>query len=343
MAQHFIFHDCSSTIKERIRDYWAQKQRRIDRLLQSFPPSQRHLRLSIDRQPNGYQVRAVLTLPTGTLVAQSKSSFETYQAAIDQVADILAEEIRRHKEQIRHDDSYRRKRQRQKDFATASQFLEQDIRQQNKESFFELLRPILRNLRNHARRELIFAQLDGKLAANEMTVSDLLDEAIVRAWERLDRRPPQQPLDQWIGGLMHEILDELETKEIPAISLEATIPEDDPCFQVASGWILENEPFWGSLDPLTLEDILPQHEVEEPWDAYSMSEKECWLFAQLAKLPKLQRRALMLYLLEGWEIEEIAMLQQRTPEAVRADIEAAQAVLKDQLWQGSVIKVLLQV
>lgn len=188
-------------------------------------------------------------------------------------------------------------------------------------------------MRNHARRELIFAQLDGKLAPNEMTVSDLLDEAIVRAWERFERRPSQQPLDQWIGGLMHEILDELETKEIPAISLEATIAEDDPCFQVASGWILENEPFWGSLDPLTLEDILPQHEVEEPWDAYSIGEKERWLFAQLAKLPQLQRRALMLYLLEGWEIEEIAMLQQRTPEAVRADIEAAQAVLKDQLWQ----------
>ncbi|WP_026735380.1 HPF/RaiA family ribosome-associated protein [Fischerella sp. PCC 9605] len=325
MAQHFIFHDCPSTIKEQIRDYWVKKQRRIDRLLQSFPPNQRHLRLSIDRQPNGYQVRAVLALPTGTLVAQSKSRFETYQAAIDEVADTLAQEIRRHKEQIRHDDSYRRKRLRQKDFATASQFLEQDIRQQNKESFFELLRPILRNLRNHARRELIFAQIEGKLSPNEMTVSDLLDEAIVRAWERFDRRTPQQPLDQWIGGLMHEILDELETKEILTISL------DDPRFQVTSGWILENEPFWGSLDLLTLEDILPQHEVEEPWDALTLIEKERWLFAQLSKLPKLQRRALMLYLLEGWEIEEIAMLQNRPLEDVRKDIETAQDFLKNQL------------
>ncbi len=338
MAQQFIFHNCPPEIKERIRQYWMQKQYRIDRLLQSFSPSQRQLRLSVNHQPNGYQVRAVLTLPTGVLVAQSKANFETYQEAIDEVADILTKEIRRHKEQIRHDEFYRRKRQRQKDFATASQFLEQDIRQQNKEFFFALLRPVLRNLQNHARRELIFAQLEGKLAPNEMTVSDLLDEAILRAWEQFDRRPSQQPLEQWIGGLMHEILDELETKEIPALSLEAPIPEDDPRFQVASGWIAENEPFWGNLDPLKLEDVLPQHEVEEPWEALTLAEKERWLFACLSKLPKLQRRAFILYQLEGWEMEEIAMFQHRSLEEVRRDIETAQEFLKNQLKNSLVEK-----
>jgi RNA polymerase sigma factor (sigma-70 family) len=266
-------------------------------------------------------------------VAQSKSRFESYQAAMDEVAEILSEEIRRHKDQLRRDRSHRRRQQRRKDFATVTQFLEQDTRQRRKESFFDLLRPVLRNLQNHARRELIFAQLDGKVSPNKMTVSDLLDEAIVRAWEKFDQRPPQQPLDQWISGLMHEIIDEQESKEIPAVSLETPISEDDPRFQVASGWVLENEPFWDSSDPLTLEDVVPQHEVEEPWDAYSLSERERWLFAQLAKLPNLQRRAVLLYLLEGWELEEIAMLQQRDPATVGADIEAAQRFLKDQLWQ----------
>ena len=256
-----------------------------------------------------------------------------YQAAIDAVIDILAEEIRRHKEQLRRDRTHRKKQQQQTDIATTLEFLEQDIRQQRREFFFDLLRPVLRNLRNHARRELVFAQLEGKVSPDEMTVSDLLDEAILRAWERFEQRPPQQPLDQWIGGLMHETIDEREAKAIPAISLETEIPEDDPRFQVESGWILDNEPFWSDLESLTLEDILPQHEVEEPWDAYSLDEKERWLFAQLSKLPKLQRRALMLYLLEGWEVEEIAMLQQRSVTEVGADIEAAQTFLKDQLWQ----------
>ncbi|QYO65083.1 HPF/RaiA family ribosome-associated protein [Leptolyngbya sp. 7M] len=277
MAQHFIFHDCPPLIKERVRDYWDKKQRRIDRLLQSFPDAQRHLRLIVDQQPYGYQVRVVLSLPNRTLVAQSKSRFESYQAAMDEVAEILTEEIRRHKDQLRRDRSHRRRQQRQKDFATVIQFLEQDTQQQRKESFFDLLRPMLRNLQNHARRELIFAQLDGNVSPNEMTVSDLLDEAIVQAWEKFDQRPPQQPLDQWISRLMHEIIDEQKSKEIPAVSLDAPISEDDPRFQVASGWVLENEPFWDSLAPLTLEDILPQHEVEEPWDAYSLSERERWL------------------------------------------------------------------
>lgn len=333
MVQHLIFHNCPDTVKEGIRDYWSRKQPRIARLLQTFPEEQRHLRLMVDRNPDGYQARAVLMLPTQVLVAQSKTRQDVYQAAIDEAVDILAEEIRRHKNKLRRDRTHRKKQQQQTDFATALELLEQDIRQQRREFFFDLLRPVLRNLRNHARRELVFAQLEGKVSPDEMTVSDLLDEAILRAWEGFEQRPPQQPLDQWISGLMHEIIDEREAKAIPAISLETEISEDDPRFRVASGWILDNEPFWGDLESLTLEDILPHHEVEEPWEAYSLDEKEQWLFAQLSKLPKLQRRALMLYLLEGWEVEEIAMLQQRSVTEVRADIEAAQTFLKDQLWQ----------
>ncbi|PMB51974.1 integrase [Fischerella thermalis CCMEE 5201] len=333
MVQHLIFHNCPDTVKEGIRNYWSRKQPRIARLLQTFPEEQRHLRLMVDHNPDGYQARAVLMLPTQVLVAQSKTRQDVYQAAIDEAVDILAEEIRRHKDKLRRDRTHRKKQQQQTDVATALELLEQDIRQKRREFFFDLLRPVLRNLRNHARRELVFAQLEGNLAPNEMTVSDLLDEAILRAWERFEQRPPQQPLDQWIGGLMHEIIDEREAKAVPAISLETEILEDDPRFRVASGWILDNEPFWGDLESLTLEDILPQHEVEEPWESYSLDEKERWLFAQLSKLPKLQRRALMLYLLEGWEVEEIAMLQQRSVTEVRADIEAAQTFLKDQLWQ----------
>ncbi|MBF2047448.1 MAG: hypothetical protein IGS54_08810 [Elainella sp. C42_A2020_010] len=88
--------------------------------------AQRHLRLIVDHQPNGYQVRVVLSLPTRTLVAQSKSRFESYQAAMDEVAEILAEEIRRYKGQLRRDRSHRRRQQRRKDFATVTQLLEQD-------------------------------------------------------------------------------------------------------------------------------------------------------------------------------------------------------------------------
>jgi hypothetical protein len=53
-------------------------------------------------------ISIVLTLPTGTLVADMAGTH--WAEVLDGAADRLAAEIRRHTARIRHDDVYRRKR-----------------------------------------------------------------------------------------------------------------------------------------------------------------------------------------------------------------------------------------
>lgn len=101
MADHLIFHECSPTVKGNIQEYWEQKQPRLEKLLATFPDDQRNLRLSVRRRPDRYDAHAVLTLPTGTLIAQSSSHNRDYLEAVDIVADRLASEIRRHKQLLR--------------------------------------------------------------------------------------------------------------------------------------------------------------------------------------------------------------------------------------------------
>lgn len=100
MADHLIFHECTPPTKEAIQNYWQKKQQRFEKLLVHFPEDQRNLRLTIRRCPERYEAHAVLTLPTGTLVAETNSHGRDYLEALDIVADRLVEEIRRHKDHL---------------------------------------------------------------------------------------------------------------------------------------------------------------------------------------------------------------------------------------------------
>ena len=120
--------------------------------------------------------------------------------------DKLRAEIRQHKERLRHEEVHHRRCRRERDFATAEPHLTALHHERDRDVFFDLLRPLLRNLRDHARRELIIAQLEGDILPGELTVSDLLDEVLLRAWDEWNDRPRTQRLDRWLVRLLHEIL-----------------------------------------------------------------------------------------------------------------------------------------
>jgi len=62
-----------------------------------------------------------------------------------------------------------------------------------------------------------------------------------------------------------------------------------------------------------------------------------WVLAQLGEVPASRRRAFTLHLLEGWEPDEIAMVQSRSPGEVHDDIEAVRQMLRSRLGSESEI------
>lgn len=110
MAQQVVFRDCWTRLKGEISEYWDRKALRIERLLQTYRPELRTLRLTMLHRPNAYEARCVLQLPTGTLVARGES--RSYHEALDEATDRLVQEIRRHRELVRRDGLHSRRRQR---------------------------------------------------------------------------------------------------------------------------------------------------------------------------------------------------------------------------------------
>ena len=336
MSDHMVFHNCPDWQKQAIRSYWLQKTPRIERLLTRFPEDQRELRLTVTHKPKRYDVHAVLLLPTGSLAAEASSP--TDRDAIDMVTDKLVAEVRRHREAIRRDYLYHRKERRQELSGQAAVLLQPGAVRPDRERFFGLLSPLLARLRDHAQHELLVAELQGRIGREEVAVTDLLDEAILRAWAQFIDRDEAEPLEIWLMRLLHEVLDEQVAGVQRAHPIHEEVDIHDSSSEAAAVRASEEAPVWEEPSvAATLEDILPSHEADEPWQPLEAVDEMKWVLAQLGAVPAARRRAFTLHLLDGWEPDEIAMVQSRSVEEVRGDIDAVRQMLRSRLGSESEI------
>lgn len=323
MRIHWVFNGCSEGLKASLQAYWQKKQPRLEKLLSPFRPDQRDLRLTVyyHAQPPRWEVRGVLYLPTRTLAAEEVE--KDYGVALDRLVDTLAREVKRHKERLRRDYVFRRKSRRREELSAAGPLLERDVAQGRQQAFFDLLRPLLRPLHEHARREVRLLELEWALPKGEVTAADLVDEVLTRAWRRFAARPARQPLDLWLIDLLYEVVEQWR-KQPPPLGMIGR--GDGKAGQ-------QEEPEWWAqlLDeagPLSPEDLIPGADGNETWERLGAEEQRAWVHQLLAELPVLRRQAFVLHILEGFEPMEIAMLQDRPEADVAADIEAARQVLR---------------
>jgi ribosome-associated translation inhibitor RaiA/DNA-directed RNA polymerase specialized sigma24 family protein len=232
MSSHVVFNGVDDAVKEGLEKYWEKKLPRLHKLLASYPPDLRDIWLTVHHHPQGpprswYEARAVIHLPTGTVAAEADD--KAPEAVLDQLADTLAERIRRHNERVRKDYVFKRKGRRRADLNAIAPLLQRDVEAGRREDFIRLLRPQLRYLRDHARRELRVLELEGPLHRREVAVADLLDEVLNRAWQRFADRPRHMPLVLWLTSLLHETLRQWVKQEPrPHVSLEENAEEARP-------------------------------------------------------------------------------------------------------------------
>ncbi|MBN2130034.1 MAG: ribosome-associated translation inhibitor RaiA, partial [Sedimentisphaerales bacterium] len=143
MQVHWAFRACSDYLKPHMRDYWEEKLPRLERLLKRFPDPLREMWLTVNTlpHPERFETKAVVHLPTSTLVAEEVA--ESWEESFDKVADELSRQIKRHKEKLRGDWVYRRKRRRREDLSAVGAHLASDGSTSSREKFFELLRPLM--------------------------------------------------------------------------------------------------------------------------------------------------------------------------------------------------------
>jgi DNA-directed RNA polymerase specialized sigma24 family protein/ribosome-associated translation inhibitor RaiA len=256
------------------------------------------------------------------------------EQALDGAANKLEKTLKR--TLGRKDSLLQRKARERAELTAADILLNRNAEVGKQEDFFKLLRPLLGYLRDHARRELRILEINGALHPGEITVDDLLDDVVTRAWLQFADRSQRMSLDLWLMNLLYETF-EVWTKQEPRMHrslherAREVLPEDVPQVDDQEWWV------WllGEEQTITLEDTIPSRESTSAQQQLEANELKDRIHALVGKLSKPQRQAFVLNVFEAYEPFEIAMLQDRPETEVRADIEAARNTLREQLRAGS--------
>jgi RNA polymerase sigma factor (sigma-70 family) len=339
MSVHWVFNKCTAPLKSRLERHWGEKWPRLEKLLApSYRAELREVRLAVtchqqNQKSVWYDIRAVIRLPTGTLVA--KSDDKEPLSALDKVIDKLVAEITRHKQLVRRDYVFKRKTRRRADLSAAGPQAGRTTSVDDRQAFMGLIRPLIPVLRKHIRRELKVLEIEEAVHRNEFTVADLMDEVLLRAWERFSTRSQNKPLEDWLIDILHDTLADLVKQEPrPHEALEEdvdeTLPSEVPQVDEQEWWA------WllGYEDPLQLEDYvarLKDAKFLEQVEAEDELQNILSLVSEL--LPPLQRQAFILNVLDGFEPFEIAMIQNRSESEVLDDIETAKLVLRKRMLE----------
>lgn len=336
MDTHWIFEGIDEADRERCKRYWEEKKaRRIGRLLHRLP---RPHRLSlgfeaVGKEGRGFRGRALLTMPTGNLVVTAQTP--TLVELTDAVADKLVHRLHHHRDRLRAHWVDRRRARRREETEELPELLAADRAAERRESFYELLKPLLRPLERTIRLELDQLEKNGVFGPRQISVDDVRDEVLLRAWSGFENRPAGLQLDLWLMSLVERVLADLSEEPSRVQTLSQT--EQEPEAPSESEEVLEeSDEAWAHVieehDEPDLVDLLPATETASGVGELEVEELREEIERTLrTRLEAPQRRALISWLFEGLTAEEIALIQNRDIAAVEADIEKARNLLREHL------------
>ncbi len=341
MDEHWVFDNVAEPDREMARKRWAEKVQPLNALLRSYEPDKLSWRMTLYHIQRGsrWQLRVVLLLPTGTLVAETTE--KTLEEAVDRAADKMRREIKKHKELVRQDYIIRRRREQRQHLSAAGSYLEEDVQNRRREAFFALLRPHLRDLKKEVAQRLRFLRNEGLLHETGVTPEDVVDDVLVRAWEEYVDRPPKIDMQLWLTRLAQERLRRAceqpeeapltdAVQEPPASPDEPLTPEED--MDEPEYWL---ERFETSYFTNSLEDLIPDSESAEWWASLSDEERQARFERALGELDPESRDALWLKVVAGYEAADIAVILDRDPDQIDRWLDQGLKILGEKLTSGS--------
>ena len=320
---HWTCIGCDPEAERAIERLWEDLQTSVESRIAAVPAEPSDLRAVVEHDTDSDEWRFYIALLSPARNFAAEASAAELESAIEKGFARLVERIDR-----RSDQREEISRQRQGLHAVVP-ILERYRQAGRSDAFFIFLGPVVRSLRSHVRRELDILQSDELITGTAPLAAELLDEVAVRAWERFPERPENLSLDGWLLRLLDEVIGELVSGHVlrsldePVLARrshsEEGLSEDE--------WIEEVD----APDIAKLGDLFEAHPGADVWDRLDDEAKQSGLARLLAALPRQQRQALVLGAVEGFEVEEIAGIQDRSAREVQADLDEARKALSHEL------------
>jgi ribosomal subunit interface protein len=330
-------------LQQRLRE----KVSKLERFLQHFPPDAVHLQVALTRQVKNAQFVVALTLRVPSNVLHAEKTASDPVPALDQAVKALLRELGSLKSALRHEAQWRqRARGQEQPTRKRLRFAEAPLLPgQGPQSLGEIVRGMAEqhytHLLYHVRSQIWRAETEGAIPQHAIDAEAVADEVVRQACSRPESKPVGQTYRLWLFSLARREL-EMRFRDLQERALRS-VPLDDPdaLLQSRSGEsddggeaLAEGDRTLNGEDFQT-EDIVPDGHNLSPDDAAAESDLVEYLRRSAQQWPRQEGDIFQLYFLEGFELDEVAMLEQLTIPEVRKLIGQVQSRLRQVLAEAA--------
>lgn len=321
----FTHKNLSPKEKQYAEQYVMEKVAKVEKRV---PIESSFLRVRIERfvKKAAYNVELALSVPKGSYLASEDD--HTIPEAVDFVFDKLLKQIKKsgglHSPSHHKFPRARAVKETLTELARMAAPLE--AAQTEKEEFFETASAVLKPLVRTLQHEIRLRGLEGE---EELAPEDIADEAIIAAWDGRRKKPGTLSVRQWLYQVALTLFD-AHAKRLARgrqeDSLEEVVPEETEASQV-SNLGDEVKDYWQPDELTTLADTLSEKKKN---GGMSSSQRALYhrVLAALTGVRPQARQAFLLKFKEGFEADEIAMIQRRSLVVVEKDMAETIASLR---------------
>ncbi len=304
-----------------------QQVEKLGRYLQVFRPDLVHLKGTVEENSrHGFEVSLNLRLPSGQMAAQETDATAT--AAIKAGFEDLAEQLKKHKEQLRNQHKWPRRRSpgRAVDTVpfedTVAAIKPEQISAGDVSNYVNVNLP---RLKRFIQREIDYRTHQGQLDPDQVEVEDVVSEAIANALGEQPDKPERMKLESWIHRLAIQAIDSLaaEGRGDDRVPLERSRGAQN--VQATDESRLQ---FHQPDEKLFEENVIPDRAANNPEELAARRELISLVETTLRDAGRNEREAFILYTVEGFTLEEIADISNHPVEEVRAAIRKAREHLQ---------------
>lgn len=301
-------------VSQKLQSLIQRQSAKVRKLLPTFSESDLDLHVHLERHSTSKQFHAtlVLTLPQRAIrVEDIESDISTA------VHRAFAELVRRVKKFKSHWAGARHRREtlRRGEIAVAPPVAPDEA--VPSESW--------ERVENYVRREIFHRAILQGIPPGLIQTHALMDEIFVDISGKAPKRPGDLTVEQWMFHIAREKIrtkvEELRSSNEPHLEEVSNSGQDHS----------ESMNFYQPDEVLRLEDLLKDPQISTPEEYLERDETESAIQAAIANLDPNLRESFVLFVLEGFNSQEAAMLLGKDPTDVLDDVKSARALLRAQL------------
>lgn len=293
-----------------------RQTQKIRKWLPTFDPEIVDLSVSIENLPRGSQYRTslVLTIPQRSIRVEELEDNPT--SSLVQAFSELRRRVKKFKSQLNRERLWR------KDIepaATPSTPAAWEVE--------ETLRDNLEKIENYLRREIYHQVISGTMPPGLMEPHALVDEVFLHVRANFLSKPASISIEQWVFQVVRETL----SRQLDEIEEHRDERHVEESADQMDSWEDERLNFYQPDESLMVEDLLHDGRSSNPEEILAREEVEDQLHRCIARLPKDLRESFVLFALEGFTSDEVAMMTGKSADVVVKEVESARNTLRREM------------